>query len=153
MDSSASVTAWAPKTAGVAAAGVGAVVMAGATVTVGNDPIGLFLLGLAAVILAVVAVTGYLVRPRLALVPSEGTPRIAVRTLFARHEYAKAQIYRLRVVRYPRMGRRVPILEIDVREPEEKLLLLTRWDLGMNPDRVFTALEAAGLVPAAPTSL
>ena len=126
--------------------------MAGGAISVGGDVIGVFLLGLAAVVLAVVAVTGYVVRPRLALLPGR---RIAVRTLFARHEYAASQIYRLRVVRYPRMGRRVPILEIDVRDadpddPVEQLLLLTRWDLGMNPDRVFTALEQAGLVPPVP---
>ena len=126
--------------------------MAGGAISVGGDVIGVFLLGLAAVVLAVVAVTGYLVRPRLALLSGR---RIAVRTLFARHEYAASQIYRLRVVRYPRMGRRVPILEIDVRDadpadPVEQLLLLTRWDLGMNPDRVFTALEQAGLVPPVP---
>ncbi len=138
--------------ASVVAAGVGAVVMAIATVGVGNDPIGWFLLGLAAVILAVIAVTGFIVRPRLALLPG-ARPRIAVRTLFSSHEYDASQIYRLRVVKYPRMGRRVPILEIDVREPEEKLLLLTRWDLGMNPDRVFTVLAEAGMVPPAPKAL
>lgn len=152
MDSAASATAWAPKIAGVSAAGVGAIVMAGAAITVGNDPIGVFLLGLAAVILAIIAVTGFIVRPRLALLP-DGAPRIAVRTLFAQHEYDANQIYRLRVVRYPRMGRRVPILEIDVREPEERLLLLTRWDLGMNPDRVFAVLDETGLVPPDPTSI
>lgn len=147
VDNSKSETSWAPKLASVGAAGVGAVVMAGGAISLSNDPIGLFLLGIAAVILAVIAVTGFLVRPRLALLPGR---RIAVRTLFGGDEYDAASIYRLRVVRYPRMGRRVPILEIDVREPEEKLLLLTRWDLGMNPDRVFTVLEDAGMVPPPP---
>lgn len=126
--------------------------MAGAAIGVGNDPVGWFLLGLAAVVLAVIAVTGYLVRPRLALLAGP-EPRIAVRTLFGRHEYGVGQIYRLRVVKYPRLGRRVPILEIDAREPEEKLLLLTRWDLGMNPDLVFRVLDEAGMVPPPPTTL
>lgn len=149
MDNLSTTTEWAPKPASVAAAGVGAIVMAGAALGVGNDPVGWFLLGLAAVILAVIAVTGYLVRPRLALLPGP-EPRIAVRTLFSRHECSVGQIYQLRVVKYPRMGRRVPILEIDVREPEERLLLLTRWDLGMNPDLVFRALDEAGIVPPPP---
>lgn len=148
MDNPISTTAWAPKAPSVGAAGVGAVIMAGGAISLGNDPIGWFLLGLAAVVLAVIAVTGFLVRPRLAILPG---PRLAVRTLFGRHEYEVGQIYRLRVVRYPRMGRRVPILEIDVREPEERLLLLTRWDLGTNPDRVISVLEDAGLVPPPPT--
>lgn len=143
---------WAPKVAGVGAAGIGAIIMAIAAVRASNDPIGLFLLGLAALILAVISVTGFMVRPRLTLVPG-ARPRLVVRSLFARNEYEAHQIYRLRVVRYPRMGRRVPILEIDVREPEEKLLLLTRWDLGMTPDRVFTVLEEAGLVPPPPRTL
>lgn len=151
MDNSSTATEWAPKIASVAAAGIGAVAMAIATISLGNDPVGWFLLGLATIILAIVALTGFIVRPRLSLVAG-ATPRIAVRTLFARHEFAANQIYRLRVVKYPRMGRRVPILEIDVREPEEHLLLLTRWDLGMNPDRVFAVLEQAGMVPPEPKS-
>ena len=152
MDNSPEATEWAPSPPRVAAAGLAAIAMAAATATLANDPIGLFLLGLAAVILAVIAVTGFIVRPRLAIVADSAAPRLAVRTLFARHEYDAGQLYRVRVVRYPRMGRRVPILEIDVREPEEKLLLLTRWDLGVNPDRVLTVLEDAGLVPPPPTT-
>lgn len=149
VDNSSTGAVWAPKIASVGAAGIGAVAMAIAAVSLGNDPVGWFLLGVAAVILAIIAVMGFVVRPRLALEPGSPT-RLAIRTLSGRREYEKSQIYRLRVVKYPRLGRRVPILEIDIRQPEERLILLTRWDLGMNPDRVFAALEEAGMVPPAP---
>ncbi len=136
---------WAPPVPGVFAAGGGAVLFAIAAWTVGRDAAGTLLLSIAAVLLAAVAVNWAVVRPRLVLDTTGPAPQITVRTLTARHEITPVQLHRLRVVRYPRLGRRVPILEIDVREPEERLLMLTRWDLGASPDAVLATLDEAGM--------
>ncbi len=147
--------AWAPKWATVVAAVVGAVVLGAGSASYSDDVVGRGLLGIAAVLLVIIAAIGGLVRPRLRVIPAAGGagPRLAVRTPFTYQEYRVDQIYRLRVVRYPRLARRVPILEIDVREPQEKLLLLSRWDLGASPDSVFAALREARAVPPEPKGL
>src|SRR5699024_1665182 len=136
---------WAPPLPAVVAAGGGAVVFAVAAWAVGGDAAGTVLLSIAAVLLAAATVNWAAVRPRLVLDTTGAVPQITVRTLTARHQITPEQLHRLRVVRYPRLGRRVPILEIDVRAPEERLLMLTRWDLGASPDAVFTALDEAGM--------
>lgn len=161
--------AWAPKWVSVIAAAVGAVVLAAGSATYSNDIVGRGLLAVAAALLVGVVVIGGVARPRLQVVEGgdggggdgadadraagEGGPRLAVRTLFTHREYAMGQLYRIRVTRYSRLARRVPILEIDAREPEEKLLLFSRWDLGTHPDRVYNALVEAHAVPPEPTGL
>lgn len=147
--------AWAPKWATVIAAVVGAVVLGAGSASYSDDIVGRGLLGIAAVLLVIIAAVGGLVRPRLRVIPGSGGagPRLAVRTPFTHQEYRMDQIYRLRVVRYPRLARKVPILEIDVREPDERLLLLSRWDLGASPDAVFRALSEARAVPPEPHGL
>lgn len=147
--------AWAPKWATVIAAIIGAAVLGAGSASYSDDIVGRGLLGLAAVLLLIIAAIGGLVRPRLRVVPGPGgaAPRLAVRTPFTSREYRIDQIYRLRVVRYPRLARKVPILEIDVREPDERLLLLSRWDLGTHPDRVYSALVEARAVPPEPHGL
>src|SRR5699024_7513325 len=166
--------AWAPKWASVIAAGVGAVVLAAGSATYSNDIVGRGLMAVAAALLVCIVVIGAVARPRLQVVggglgETDGTPagpdaaaphsvggeepRLAVRTLFTRREYRLGQLYRVRVTRYSRLARRVPILEVDAREPEEKLLLFSRWDLGTHPDRVYNALVEARAVPPEPTGL
>lgn len=156
---------WAPKWISVIAAAIGAVVFAAGSATYSNDIVGRGLLAVAAALLVGIVVIGGLARPRLQVVGGAGQPdapagrgvaagpRLAVRTLFTRREYTMDQLYRIRVTRYPRLARRVPILEIDAREPEEKLLLFSRWDLGTHPDRVYNALVEAHAVPSEPTGL
>ncbi|MDN5757912.1 MAG: PH domain-containing protein [Tomitella sp.] len=145
---------WAPKWATVVAAAAGAVILAVGSASFSDDIVGRGLLAIAAALLVGIAAIGGLVRPRLAVLrDGAAEPRLAVRTPFARQTYTLDQIYRLRVVRYPRLARRVPILEIDAREPEEKLLLLSRWDLGASPDRVYNALVEARAVPPEPLGL
>ncbi len=146
---------WAPKWATVVVAAVGAVVMALGSASYSDDIIGRVLLGIAAVLLVGIAAYGGLVRPRLEVLPAAGpdAPRLAVRTPLTRQEYRLDQLYRVRVVRYPRLARRVPILEIDARRPQERLLLLSRWDLGASPDSVYAALVEARAVPPEPTGL
>ncbi len=58
-------------------------------------------------------------------------------------------VMRVRIVAYPRLGRRVPMLEIDVRDPrgDEQLLIFGRWDLGTDPRTVYDALAVRGLAP------
>ncbi|WP_229675871.1 PH domain-containing protein [Hoyosella rhizosphaerae] len=50
----------------------------------------------------------------------------------------------VRVLRYPRLGRRVPMLEIELNEPEDRLIILSRWDLGTEPDQVADILWSVG---------
>ncbi len=84
------------------------------------------------------------------MIEGAGTKSIAVQRLRARHEFTREQIDRVRLVRYPRLGRRVPMLEIDIVDrptDTEKLLIFGRWDLGTSPEDVLDVLAVHGLVP------
>ncbi|MET7769271.1 PH domain-containing protein [Nocardia sp. NPDC005366] len=142
--------AWTTPTSALYAVSVGAVILAGAAV-LSNDNAGRLLIALAALGLFGLAVLGFRQRPRLAVVPGSN-PRLVVRNLIGPTEYAPSQIVRVRMVGYRRLGRKMPMLEIDVREHDgaEHLLIFGRWDLGTHPEDVFDALLANGL--AAPPS-
>lgn len=113
---------------------------------VATEPAGEVLVRLAGVLLVVIGAAYARQRPRLAVLP--GDAGIESQRLTARHVYTRDQIERVRIVRYPRLGRRVPMLEIDVRDRGiERLLIFGRWDLGATPQSVFDALAVHGLVP------
>lgn len=135
-----------PLPALVAAAG-GGVVLAVAAVLTTELP-GKLLLGVAALVLLGLAALGVRQRPRLSVVPGEN-PRLVLRTLTGVTEYTRDQILRARVVGYRRLGRKSPMLEIDVNHlGSERLLIFGRWDLGTSPedvyDRVRTELRLHG---------
>jgi hypothetical protein len=139
---------WATPIPAVIALGVGAVVMIGAAVLMSTDPPGRALIGLAALALAALAVLAGIQRPKLAVDGDE----MIVRTLRGTRSYHRGDVERVRLVPYPRLGRRVPMLEIDVRTPidaEERLLIFGRWDLGTDPRGVFDELVRRGFVPEA----
>ncbi|MFE3290727.1 PH domain-containing protein [Rhodococcus sp. NPDC059234] len=139
---------WSTPTPALVATGVGGVAMALAAALLPSDPAGRFLIGLAAVGLLVVTALGLRQRPRLAVL--DGGRGIAVRRLRGRVEFDRTDLARVRIVRYPRFGRRVPMLEIDVRPPgadDDRLMIFGRWDLGTDPTDVFDALTLRGLVP------
>ncbi|MGW5386748.1 PH domain-containing protein [Nocardia sp. NPDC003963] len=128
-----------PLPALVAAAG-GGVVLAVAAVLTTEVP-GKFLLGVAALVLVGLAGLGLRQRPRLAVVPG-ANPRLVLRTLTGVTEYTREQILRARVVGYRRLGRKSPMLEIDVDHlGSERLLIFGRWDLGTSPEDVYDILR------------
>lgn len=128
-----------PLPALIAAAG-GGVVLAVAAVLTTEVP-GKFLLGVAALVLIGLAALGLRQRPRLSVVPGEN-PRLVLRTLTGVTEYTRDQILRARVVGYRRLGRKSPMLEIDVDHlGTERLLIFGRWDLGTSPEDVYDTLR------------
>ncbi len=140
--------AWSTPTAALVATAIGGFALGIGALAVPTDPPGRLLVGLAAVGLLVITGLGAARRPRLAVLPG---PSLRVGRLRADEVYSSSDIHQLRVVRYPRLGRRVPMLEIDVHSgPDgvDRLLIFGRWDLGANPEDVFDALTVQGLVPS-----
>ncbi|MFC9356307.1 PH domain-containing protein [Rhodococcus sp. NPDC057014] len=137
---------WSTPLGAVIALAVGGLALGVAGLSVSIEPAGRVLVCVAALGLLLTAASALRQRPRLA-VDKEGGG-IVVNRLTGRHGYARAQIDRARLVRYPRLGRRVPMLEIDVRTEDgtERLLIFGRWDLGTNPEDVFDALAVHRLV-------
>ncbi|TSD99225.1 PH domain-containing protein [Skermania sp. ID1734] len=146
MDNSRVLAAWSTPIQAVVAVAVGGVSLAIAALIVPTEAAGRVLVLLAALgCLGIAAVAGR-ERPRLAVHPGG---MLSVGGLRGRRSWSAADIQRIRVLRYPRLGRRVPMLEIDIQSTsEEHLLVFGRWDLGTNPQDVFDALCTYGLVPA-----
>ncbi|MFI6368531.1 PH domain-containing protein [Nocardia sp. NPDC050630] len=123
---------------------IGGVVLAGAAILAKDGPSRL-LIGLAAAGLLALAGIGFRQRPRLSIT-ADPQPRLVVRGLTGPTAYSRDQIMRARVVGYRRLGRKNPMLEIDVEHHgDERLLIFGRWDLGSSPDEVFETLVAHGL--------
>nr|WP_040697864.1 PH domain-containing protein [Nocardia vinacea] len=123
---------------------IGGLVLAGAAILAKDGPSRL-LIGFAALGLLALAGLGFRQRPRLSIT-ADPQPRLVVRSLTGPTEYSRDQIMRARVVGYRRLGRKNPMLEIDVEHHgDERLLIFGRWDLGTSPDEVFETLVAHGL--------
>ncbi|WP_280241551.1 PH domain-containing protein [Nocardia abscessus] len=134
--------AWTTPTAALVAVTVGGIALAIAAI-VTTEAASRLLVGLAAVGLLALAGLGFRQRPRLSVV-SGARPRLVVRTLTGADEYTPDQIVRARVVSYRRLGRKMPMLELDVeRDGAERLLIFGRWDLGVNPEMVYHDLVEA----------
>ncbi|MGO4648632.1 PH domain-containing protein [Nocardia sp. 2YAB30] len=134
--------AWTTPTPALVAVTVGGVILACAAI-LGTDAASRLLVGLAAVGLLALAGLGFRQRPRLSVL-SGAEPRLVVRTLTGPDEYSRDQILRARVISYRRLGRKVPMLELDVEHAgAERLLIFGRWDLGVNPEFVYRDLVAA----------
>ena len=139
---------WSTPVGALAALVVGGVALLAAAVFIDNEPAGRLLVGLAGAGLLIIAALGFVQRPRLAVLA--GNPaRIAVKRLRSTTVYGPDDIERARVVRYPRLGRRVPMLELEFREPpgDTRLIIYGRWDLGADPRDVFESLTDHGLGP------
>lgn len=121
------------------AAGIGGMALGICAVAVPTDPAGRMLIGIAAIGLVVMAWLGMTQRPRLAVLDGD---KLSVKQIRRTAVYDRAAVVRARIVKYPRLGRRVPMLEIDVALPDESELLLVfgRWDLGTHPEDVLAAL-------------
>lgn len=136
--------AWATPKLAVVALTAGSAVLAGAAVVTEADAAGRLLIGLAATAALVLAVLAAVQRPRLAVEGDE----LTVKTVRGVRGYHRTDVYSVRVVPYPRLGRRVPMLEMDVAAPgdDDRLLIFGRWDLGADPRAVFDVLDELGWV-------
>ena len=131
-------TQWGPPTAGIIGAGVVGLIMAAGVVTLVTDPPGRVLVGVAAVGLLVFAIMSWRARPKLAI--SDGA--LVFRGWWRTRHLGHADIKLIRITEFRRIGRKVRLLEIDT--TDDRLLVLSRWDLGADPLRVLDALTDAG---------
>lgn len=144
------VVSWATPMGAVWALFGGALALAVASVLMPTEPAGRLLIGLAVLGLLTMGTLALRQRPRLAVLDVGGATMLATQRLRARREFTPDQIDRVRLVRYPRLGRRVPMLEIDIVDrarDTEALLIFGRWDLGTSPEDVLDVLTVHGLVP------
>ncbi|NKY36267.1 PH domain-containing protein [Nocardia speluncae] len=133
--------AWSTPLPALAAVAIGGAILAVAALLTTEVP-GKFLLGAASLALLALAGLGIRQRPRLSVVPGE-QPRLVLRGLTGATEYTPDQILRARIVGYRRLGRKSPMLEIDVdHQGTERLLIFGRWDLGTSPEDVYEALRS-----------
>jgi len=139
---------WSTRPAALGALAAGGGVLLVAAVAAVPDAVGRALVGAAGLLALAMAAFAARQRPRLEVLP--GDTGIAATRLTGRREYPRSALTRVRIVQYPRLGRRVPMLEIDVGDPStgsEGLLIFGRWELGTDPRDVFDVLAARGLVP------
>lgn len=92
------------------------------------------------------ALFGSLARPRLS-VDAEG---VAVRGLAGARSWPWRRVRRVRVARHRRLGRDIPMLELDLLdevdptqpdEAQERLIVLGRLDLNADPDDVLASIQ------------
>lgn len=131
-------TQWEPRIAGIAGCGAAGVLMAIASVTVVTDPPGRVLTGIAAAGLVLFAGATWRARPKLAITDDGLVHRGWFRTQLLR----PADIKIIRITEFPRLGRKVRLLEVET--ADGGLRLFSRWDLGTDPIEVLDALTAAG---------
>ena len=110
------------------------VICAGAAIF-GGDPAGRLILGMAALVLAVLAFADLLLVPRL-VVTAES---VTVRTLSARRRLPWARIESIRLDERSRLGLSSRTLEIDA---GDVLIVLGRHSLGADPREVYPLVLA-----------
>ncbi|OBI81693.1 PH domain-containing protein [Mycobacterium sp. E740] len=131
-------TQWSPSTAGIAACGIGGLILVIAAVTLITDLPGRVLAGVAGAGLVVFASLSWRARPKLAIEAGG----LVVRGLFGAKVLPRTDIKLIRITEFRRLARKVRLLEIDT--IDDRLLVFTRWDLGTDPLHVLDALTAAG---------
>ncbi len=113
--------------------------MATGAVTLVTDAPGRILAIIAAAGLLLFATLSWRARPKLAI----NDDGLLIRGPLRTHQLAKADIKIIRITEFRRIGRKVRLLEVDT--TDDRLFVLTRWDLGTDPLEVLDALTAAGL--------
>lgn len=131
-------TQWAPRPGGIAGCAVAGAILATCSVTGVTDLPGRVLAGIAAVGLLVFAGGSWRARPKLALTPDG----LLVRGWWRDQVLPRAAVRLIRITEFRRIGRKVRLLEIE--SHDDRLLVLSRWDLGANPLDVLDSLTAAG---------
>ncbi|WNG87733.1 PH domain-containing protein [Mycobacterium sp. ITM-2016-00317] len=139
-------TKWGPSPAGIIVTGILGVVLAIGAVTLVTDPPGRLLIGVAAVGLIVFALMSWRARPKLAI--ADGA--LVYRGWFGTRRLTKSDITRIRITEFRRIGRKMRLLEVDT--TDDRLLVLSRWDLGTDPLHVLDVLTDAGYAPGAGTA-
>lgn len=139
-------TQWEPRAAAVVGCGILGIVLAVGAVTLVTDPPGRILVGVAAVGLLVFALMSWRARPKLAITDSA----LVHRGWWQVRQLTKDDIVRIRITEFRRIGRTVRLLEIDT--TDDRLLVLSRWDLGTDPLNVLDVLTDAGYAPGAGSS-
>lgn len=127
-----------------------------------GDPAGAVLIVIAALLTFSFGAVAAFVRPRLRLVSTPaGSPTLTVRTIFGAQTYASADVQRIRILDFRRMGRRIGHLEFEFypQEPavavsdaeaaasdidDSRIVVMGRWELGVDIHEVADALDAAG---------
>jgi Bacterial PH domain len=131
-------TEWSPSALGIAACGVVGLILATGAVTLITDVPGRILVGIAAVGLVVFASLSWRTRPKLAI-RDDG---LVIRGWWRTNLLRRSDIKLIRITEFRRMARKMRLLEIDT--SDDRLFVLTRWDLGTDPLDVLDALTAAG---------
>jgi hypothetical protein len=139
---------WSAPLAGAIAVAAGGVALAVVAALPATDAPGRLIVSVAALGLFAIATLALGRRPRLTLVRAGASaPRLGVRSLRAVEWYSPDDITQVRLTRTRRLGRATPMLEVDTRvRDQERLIVLSRWDLGAHPQDVYEALAASGLV-------
>lgn len=137
-------TQWGPPTAGIAACGVGGLILIFGAVTLITDLPGRVLAGVAGAGLVVFASLSWRARPKLAIT-DDG---LLTRGLFGTRVLPRSDIKLIRITEFRRLARKVRLLEIDT--SDDRLLVFTRWDLGTEPLHVIDALTDAGYAGTGP---
>lgn len=129
----------------------GGIALVTAALLTNTDAAGKFLVTVGAIGLWIIAALAAYQRPRLWIDATDPAgDRLAVTRLSGVQYFRREEIARIVVMKYPRLGRRVPMLEVDVRragEDDDRLMIFGRWDLGTDPTGVYDALVLRGLVP------
>ncbi len=129
-----------PLSAVVAVTGLG-VALAVAAVAVPLDAPGRLLVGLAAAGLLGLAAMAWRSRPRLTITANG----LVIGRFFGPLVLSREDILQVRLHQYPRLGRRIPMLEIDAHvSGAERLFIFGRWDLGTHPQDVYDAWIETG---------
>lgn len=131
-------TEWAPPTVGITGCGVGGAILVTVGTTLVTDFPGRLLIGLAGAGLIVFAVFSWRARPKLAVTPDG----LVVRGWFQTHRLSRRDIQLVRITEFQRIGRKTRLLELET--VDDRLLVLSRWDLGADPLAVLDTLTAAG---------
>ncbi|OBB39563.1 PH domain-containing protein [Mycobacterium sp. 852002-51961_SCH5331710] len=131
-------TQWSPPAVGIAACGIGGIILATTAVSLITDPPGRLLGGVAGVGLIVFAIFSWRARPKLAIKPDA----LVNRGWFGTKILPRSEIKVIRITEFRRLARKVRLLEIDTESGD--LTVFTRWDLGTDPLHVLDALTEAG---------
>lgn len=131
-------TQWSPKPLGIAGCGVGGVVLAASAVMLATDLPGRVLGGIAGLGLLVFAAGSWRARPKLAITANG----LRLRGWWQTRLLRRGELTRVRITEFRRIGRTVRLLELET--ADDALVLLSRWDLGVDPRNVLDALTAAG---------
>jgi hypothetical protein len=108
------------------------------SVTLATDPPGRVLAGIAGLGLIVFAGVSWHARPKLAIT----TDGLMVRGWRRAQLLRRADVKTIRITEFRRIGRKVRLLEIET--TDDQLLVLSRWELGVEPLDVLDVLTAAG---------